>query len=103
MAQVKAALESNIGPMDTGRKPAKKVAAKKTSAKKVATGKANVTKPKTATTGHALKAIVGTMDTKLARRKLRKAGIAGHDAKARWVFTDAQLVEVRKVLGIKTK
>jgi len=58
--------------------------------------------PKGKTTGGIpLKRILpASMDAKVARRKLRKAGIKGHTAQSRWEFSEAQVSEVKKVLGI---
>lgn len=39
------------------------------------------------------------IDPKMARRKLRAAGLAGHDPKARWDFTAAQAKKAKEVLS----
>ena len=73
--------------------PAKKTTAKKAPAKKAApAAKSNLTP---------LKAIVPDgMDTRIARRKLRKAGIVGnHDSKARWEFTATEAKKVQEFLA----
>ncbi len=40
------------------------------------------------------------LDARLARRKLRAAGLKGHDPKARWEFSKAQVPAAKKALGI---
>ena len=67
--------------------PAKKAAP----AKKAPVAKSNLTPLKTI--------VPDGMDTRIARRKLRKAGLAGHDAKARWEFTAAEVKKVQEILA----
>lgn len=75
----------------TVRKVAKKVSKKAAPAKvaKKSTGE-----------GIALKTLLGKvkMEGKLARRKLRAAGLSFHDPKARWTFTPAQAEKALEVL-----
>jgi len=71
----------------TKKRPAKKVA------KKVATKKASNRIP--------LKKLCSKLDIdpKMARRKLRAAGLAGHDPKSRWEFTATQAKKAEAVLS----
>lgn len=80
----------------TTRKSTKKVAAKKGTAKKVTKKVAK----KTATNRIPLKRLCSklNLDPKMARRTLRAAGLAGHDPKARWEFTEAQAKKAEALL-----
>jgi hypothetical protein len=90
--------------MATKKATAKKTSTRKTSAKKVSKkGTAKKVTAKKATNGNRipLKKICQELkiDPKLARRKLRSADLAGHDAKARWDFTPAQAKKAKEVLS----
>lgn len=79
----------------TTRKTSTKKVAKKVSkkvAKKVATKKASNRIP--------LKRLCSklNLDPKMARRTLRAAGMAGHDPKARWEFTETQAKKAEALL-----
>jgi hypothetical protein len=83
-----------------------KMATNKTSKKKVSKKVAKkkvVKKVVKKTTGNtvSLKAICTELkvDPKVARRKLRAAGLKGHDAKSRWEFTQAQAKKARELLA----
>lgn len=83
--------EAKMATAKSKRKTSKKRGAKKVS-KKVAAKKANGAIP--------LKKICQQLklDPKMARRKLRAAGLRGHDPKARWEFTPAQAKKAKAVL-----
>lgn len=79
-------------------KPVRKAAAKK--AAKPAKSSAKLVK-KTDGDRIALKSICSRkkIEPRLARRKLRAAGLAFHDPRDRWTFTKAQAARVEEILS----
>lgn len=88
------ATATSIAPTKPARRAAKKVsktAAKKSTAKLV---------KKSDGDGIALKSICGQlkMEPRLARRKLRAAGLAFHGKRERWTFTPTQATKAKEIL-----
>jgi hypothetical protein len=101
------AAELEEAKMATNKSASKKKVTKKAKAKKASTRKAPAKKvaKKVAkkTTGNRipLKKLCQELklDPKMARRKLRAAGLSGHDPKARWDFTAAQATKAKAILS----
>ena len=94
----KAAAKKKAEAKKTGKKKVvKKVTVKKVTAKKSTTGTVK-TKSKDSNLLPLKRILPADMDAKLARKKLRAAGIKGHDPKARWEFTEAGAEAALKIL-----